>query len=92
VSLLGEEVSVELVLFEPRKGGCHQITAHIEEVNPSEAIKVVSEVQDVFHKDLPDMALDRKVEFVLELIPGTAPVHLFSNVVNQEQGNIIVKD
>jgi hypothetical protein len=33
VSLAGE-VSVELTLFGPRKGRCHQITAHIDEVNP----------------------------------------------------------
>jgi hypothetical protein len=35
VSLSGEEVLVELVLSEPRKGSCHQITAHIEEIEPS---------------------------------------------------------
>jgi hypothetical protein len=36
VSLSGEEVLVELVLSEPRKGSCHQTTAHIEEIEPSE--------------------------------------------------------
>jgi hypothetical protein len=41
VSLSGEEVFVELVLSRPRKGSCHQITAHSEAVNPLEAIKVV---------------------------------------------------
>jgi hypothetical protein len=35
VSLLGEEVLVELVLSRPRKGSCHQITACIEEIKPS---------------------------------------------------------
>jgi hypothetical protein len=55
VSLSGEEVLVELVLSRPRKGSCHQITTHIEEIEPSEAIKVVSEFLDVFPKDLPDM-------------------------------------
>jgi hypothetical protein len=48
VSLSGEEVLVELVLSRPRTGSCHQITAHIEEIEPSEAIKVVSEFSDVF--------------------------------------------
>ena len=37
VSLSGEEVLVELVLSGPRKGSCHQVTAHIEEIEPSEA-------------------------------------------------------
>jgi hypothetical protein len=42
VSLSGEDVIVELVLSEPRKGSCHRVTAHIEEIKPSEAINVVS--------------------------------------------------
>jgi hypothetical protein len=41
VSLSGEEVLVELILSRPRKGSCHQVTAHIEEIEPSEAISVV---------------------------------------------------
>jgi hypothetical protein len=40
VSLSGE-VLVELVLSRPRKGSCHQVTAHIEEIKPTEAINVV---------------------------------------------------
>jgi hypothetical protein len=71
VSLSGEEVLVELVLFGPRKGSCHQITAHIEEVNPQEAIRVVSEFPDVFPEDLLGMPPKRKVEFAIELIPST---------------------
>jgi hypothetical protein len=65
---------VKLVLSRPRKGSGHQITAYIEEIEPSEAIKLVSEFQDVFPEDLPGMPPKRKVEFVIELIPSTAPV------------------
>jgi hypothetical protein len=67
-------VLVELVLSGPRKGSCHQITSHIEEVNPPEAIRVVSEFLDVFPEDLAGMPPERKVEFAIELIPGTAPI------------------
>ena len=74
VSLSKEEVLVELVLTGPRKGSCHQTTAHSEEVNPLEAIKVVSEFLDVFPEDLTGMPPERKVEFAIELIPGTAPI------------------
>jgi hypothetical protein len=74
VSLLGEEVLVELVLFGPKKGSCHQITAHIDEIEPPEAIKVVSEFPDVFLEDLPGMQPQRKVEFAIELIPDIAPI------------------
>jgi hypothetical protein len=72
VSLSGEEVLVELVLSEPRKGSGHQIAAHSEAVNPLEAIKLVSEFPDVFLEELPGMPPERKVEFAIELIPGTA--------------------
>jgi hypothetical protein len=74
VSLLGKEVLVELVLSEPRKGSCHQVTAHFEEIKPSEAISVVSDFPDVFPEELPGMPPERKVEFAIELIPGTAPI------------------
>jgi hypothetical protein len=39
VSLSGEEVLVELVLSGPRKESCHQVTAHIKEIEPSQASK-----------------------------------------------------
>jgi hypothetical protein len=74
VSLSGEEVLVELVLSGLREGNCHQVIAHIEEITPSEAINVVSEFPDVFPEKLPGMPPERKVEFAIELIPGTAPI------------------
>jgi hypothetical protein len=55
VSLSGEEVLVQLILSGPRKGSCHQVTAHIEEIKPSEAINVVSEFPDVFPEELQGM-------------------------------------
>jgi hypothetical protein len=75
VSLSGEEVLVQLILSGPRKGSCHQVTAHIEEINPLEVIDVVSEFPDVFLEELPGMPPERKVEFSIELIPGTAPIY-----------------
>jgi hypothetical protein len=74
VSLSGEEVLVELVLSGPRKGSCHQVNAHIEEIKPSEAINVISKFSDVFLEELPGMPPERKVEFTIEFIPGTAPI------------------
>jgi hypothetical protein len=43
------------------------------EADPFEIIKVMSEFPDVFPKDLPGMPPERKVEFAIELLPGTAP-------------------
>jgi hypothetical protein len=45
-----------------------------KEADPLEAIKVVLEFLDVFPKDLPGMPPKHKVEFVIELILGTAPI------------------
>jgi hypothetical protein len=72
--LSGEEVLVELVLSKPRKGNCHQIASHSEAVNPLEVIKVVSEFPDLFPEELSGMTPKRKVEFAIELIPGTTPI------------------
>jgi hypothetical protein len=48
--LSGEEVLVELIFSEPRKGSYHQISIHSEEINLLEVIRVVSEFLDVFPK------------------------------------------
>jgi hypothetical protein len=74
VSPLREKVVDELVSPEPRKGSCYQMAIDSKEANPLETIKVVSEFLDVFSKDLPGMPPERKVEFVIELLPGTAPI------------------
>jgi hypothetical protein len=74
MSPLGEEVVTELVPPEPKKGSCYQMAVDSSEADPLEIIKVVSEFSDVFPKDLPGMPPERKVEFAIELLPGTAPI------------------
>jgi hypothetical protein len=37
-------------------------------------VRVVSDFPDVFPDELPGMPPDREVEFVIELLPGTAPI------------------
>jgi hypothetical protein len=37
-------------------------------------IRVVREFPDVFLEELPEMPPDREVEFVIDLLPGTAPI------------------
>jgi hypothetical protein len=60
-------------LYLPFKDGtdscaCVTITSHLDE------IPVVCEYTDVFPDELPGMAPDRDVEFVIELQPGTVPI------------------
>jgi hypothetical protein len=74
MSPLGEEVVTELVSPKPKKGSCYQMTIDSSEVDPLEIIKVMSEFPYVFPKDLPGMPPERKVEFAIELLPGTAPI------------------
>ncbi|WVZ91356.1 hypothetical protein U9M48_037543 [Paspalum notatum var. saurae] len=44
------------------------------EAKPTEGIRVVCEYPDVFPEELPCMPPDREVEFLIELLPGTAPI------------------
>jgi hypothetical protein len=74
VSPLGKEVVTELVSPEPKKGSCYQMAVNSSEADPLEIIKVVSEFPDVFPKDLPGMPPEQKVEFAIELLPGTTPI------------------
>jgi hypothetical protein len=50
VSPLREEVVVELISPEPRKGSCHQMAIDSKESDSLEIIKVVLEFPDVFRK------------------------------------------
>jgi hypothetical protein len=74
MSPLGEEVVTELVPPKPKKESCYQMAVDSSEADPLEIIKVVSEFPDVFPKDLPGMPPERKVEFAIKLLPGTAPI------------------
>ena len=42
-------------------------------VKPEEVL-VVNEFPDVFPEDLPGLPPDREIEFVIDLLPGTAPI------------------
>ncbi|WVZ49824.1 hypothetical protein U9M48_001150 [Paspalum notatum var. saurae] len=44
------------------------------EAKPTEGIRVVCEYPDVFPDELPGMPPDREIEFLIELLPGTAPI------------------
>jgi hypothetical protein len=70
VSLSGEEVLVELVLSGPRKEVVTKSPIILRRLNHQR----LSEFLDVFPEELPGMPPERKVEFAIELIPGTAPI------------------
>jgi hypothetical protein len=74
VSPSGKEVVTKLYLPELEEGACHHLSVDDKESNLIEAIRTVSKFLDVFPEDLPGMPPDRKVEFAIELIPGTTPI------------------
>jgi hypothetical protein len=43
-------------------------------VTTLEGIRVVQEYPDIFSEDLLGMPLDRDIEFIIELLPGTPPI------------------
>jgi hypothetical protein len=74
VSPSGKEVVTELYLPELEEGAYHYLSVDDKEANLIEDIRIVSEFPDVFPKELPGISPERKVEFAIELIPGTAPI------------------
>ncbi|KAH0743175.1 hypothetical protein KY290_031168 [Solanum tuberosum] len=60
--------------------GCLAYLAHIWDVevgSPSiESIPVVSEFTEVFPTNLPEMPLDRDIDFCIDLEPGTRPISI----------------
>jgi hypothetical protein len=59
---------------ELEEGECHHLSIDGKEANLFEEIRIVSEFPDVFPEELPGMPPEHKVEFAIELIPGTAPI------------------
>jgi hypothetical protein len=51
--------------------------AKVNQLDASQGLEVpvVSEFPDVFPEELPGMPPDREIEFVIELMPGTAPIY-----------------
>ncbi|WVZ89005.1 hypothetical protein U9M48_035469 [Paspalum notatum var. saurae] len=47
---------------------------HQMEARPTDDIRIVCEYQDVFPDELPGMPPDRDIEFLIELLSGTAPI------------------
>jgi hypothetical protein len=56
------------------KAASNKMVLNQLDVASTRDIRVVSEFLDVFPEELPGMPLDREIEFVIELVPGTAPI------------------
>ena len=65
----GERISVDVVIQAQPTAIVNQLDDTVNKEDP-----VVDEFPDVFPDDLPGMPPDRDIEFIIELLPGTAPI------------------
>jgi hypothetical protein len=57
----------------------------IDGVFVGDNIRVVRDFPDVFPEELPGMPRDREVEFVIDLLPRTAPISKWPNMMSVEE-------
>jgi hypothetical protein len=74
LSLSGKEVVTELFMPDLEEGAYHHLSIDGKEANLMEDIRIVLEFPDVFPEELPSMPPECKVEFAIEVIPGTTPI------------------
>ena len=66
--------------YELLKKGCEGYLSHVvdtrQEAGKLSDIPEVNEFTDAFLEELPDLAPDREVKFVIELVHGTTPISI----------------
>jgi hypothetical protein len=70
----GEELEYVVENLVMDKAASNKIVLNHLDAASTLDIKTVSEFIDVFPEELPGMPPDREIEFVIELVPGTAPI------------------
>jgi hypothetical protein len=57
----------------------------VDEKLVGDNVRAVRDFPDVFPEELPGMPPDRKVEFVIDLLPGTAPISKLPYMMSVEE-------
>jgi hypothetical protein len=70
----GKELEYVVETMITDKATSNQIVLNHLDAASTLDIGTVSEFLDVFPEELPGMPPDRKIEFVIELVPSTAPI------------------
>jgi hypothetical protein len=65
----GDRISVEIVVQKPQTATVNRLDDNVNQED-----LVMEEFLDMFPDDLPGMPPDRDIEFIIELLPGTAPI------------------
>jgi hypothetical protein len=71
----GKELVYEVELLVTRKGATNRLKLNKLEVGQNQDVQLVDQYPDVFSEELPGMPPDRDIEFVIELVPGTASIY-----------------
>jgi hypothetical protein len=56
------------------KAASNRVVLNHLDAAPTVDVRTISEFPNVFPEELPGMPPDREIEFVIELVPGTAPI------------------
>ena len=71
----GKEIEFTAEALITPKGAVNKVVLNQLDVESTEGIRVVEEFPDVFPEELPGMPPDRDIEFVIDLVLGTAPIY-----------------
>jgi hypothetical protein len=71
----GKELEFVAELVVTAKGVANRAKVNQLDASQGSEVPVVSEFLDVFPEELPGMPPDRDIEFVIELMPGTALIY-----------------
>jgi hypothetical protein len=71
----GKELEFVAESVVPAKGVANHVKVNQLDASQGLEVPVVSEFPDVFPEELPGMPPDRDIEFVIELMSGTAPIY-----------------
>jgi hypothetical protein len=71
----GKELEFVAESVVPTKGVANHVKVNQLDASQGLEVPVVSEFPDVFPEELPGMPPDRDIEFVIELMSGTAPIY-----------------
>jgi hypothetical protein len=74
-TLEGKEMEFVAKLVVTAKGVANRAKVNQLDASQGSEVPVVNEFPDVFPKELPGMAPNRDIEFVIELKPGTTPIY-----------------
>jgi hypothetical protein len=74
-TLKGKEMEFVAELVVTAKGVANRAKVNQLDASQGSEVPVVTELPDVFLRELPGMPPDRDMEFVIELKPGTSPIY-----------------